>query len=153
MARKRRKIKEDLNLNNIVAQQFDQAAALMREPHGPGGDGCMFASAARERFTAMVELDDDDIDLLAASILIAQEEYPEISVREHVRTVDRIGERLQEASQRLGTVILHQDCDSLRGLRGSSSRSYSPRRKSRRRLSSGSGTSSCCFSKTMDCRS
>ena len=34
MARKRRKIKEDLNLNNIVAQQFDKAAALMREPQG-----------------------------------------------------------------------------------------------------------------------
>ena len=34
MARKRRKIKEDLNLNNIVSQQFDEAAALMREPQG-----------------------------------------------------------------------------------------------------------------------
>ena len=66
---------------------------------------------------------------------------------------DRIGERLQEASQRLGTVILHQDCDSVRGLRGSSCRSYSARRKSRRRLSSGSGTNSCSFLKTMDGRS
>ncbi len=34
MAKKRRKIKEDLNLNNIVSQQFDEAAALMREPQG-----------------------------------------------------------------------------------------------------------------------
>ncbi|MEE2823207.1 MAG: Glu/Leu/Phe/Val dehydrogenase [Acidobacteriota bacterium] len=34
MPRKRRKIKEDLNLNHIVSQQFDQAAALMREPQG-----------------------------------------------------------------------------------------------------------------------
>jgi len=34
MSPKRRKIKEDLNLNHIVSQQFDQAAALMREPQG-----------------------------------------------------------------------------------------------------------------------
>jgi glutamate dehydrogenase (NAD(P)+) len=34
MPKKRRKIKEDLNLNHIVSQQFDQAAALMKEPQG-----------------------------------------------------------------------------------------------------------------------
>jgi len=34
MPRKQRKFKEDLNLNHIVSQQFDQAAALMNEPQG-----------------------------------------------------------------------------------------------------------------------
>ncbi|MEE8349976.1 MAG: Glu/Leu/Phe/Val dehydrogenase [Acidobacteriota bacterium] len=34
MPKKRRKVQEDLNLNNIVSQQFDRAAALMNEPQG-----------------------------------------------------------------------------------------------------------------------
>ena len=56
----------------------------------------MFASAARERFTAMVELADEDIDLLAASLLIAQEEYPELSISDYVGQVNAMGQSLDQ---------------------------------------------------------
>jgi regulator of sirC expression with transglutaminase-like and TPR domain len=54
----------------------------------------MFQSHARERFTEMVKSDEAEIDLLVASLLIAQEEYPEVSIEECVDQVERIAERL-----------------------------------------------------------
>jgi len=54
----------------------------------------MFGDAARERFTSMVQLDDDDIDLLAAVLLIAQEEYPRLSVATEMARVDGLAEEV-----------------------------------------------------------
>lgn len=54
----------------------------------------MYKSHARERFTAMVKSDDAEIDLLVASLLIAQEEYPEFSVAECVDQVERMADEL-----------------------------------------------------------
>jgi regulator of sirC expression with transglutaminase-like and TPR domain len=56
----------------------------------------MFADVARERFRSMVALEDADIDLLAACYLIAQEEYPAISVAEEVKRVRAIARELAE---------------------------------------------------------
>jgi regulator of sirC expression with transglutaminase-like and TPR domain len=55
----------------------------------------MFADAARERFTSMVSLDDEDIDLLAASLLIAQEEDPTVSVSAEFRRVVSIAQGIE----------------------------------------------------------
>jgi regulator of sirC expression with transglutaminase-like and TPR domain len=54
----------------------------------------MFADPVRERFTSMVRLPDEDIDLAAACFLIAQEEDPEVSVLAGVRTIDAIADPL-----------------------------------------------------------
>ncbi len=54
----------------------------------------MFADATRERFTSMVSLNDDDIDLLAATFLVAKEEYPRLSVAEEVARVEEFADRL-----------------------------------------------------------
>ena len=54
----------------------------------------MYKSHARERFTALVKSDEAEIDLLVASLLIAQEEYPEFSVEECVDQVERIADKL-----------------------------------------------------------
>jgi regulator of sirC expression with transglutaminase-like and TPR domain len=54
----------------------------------------MYPSEARERFRALVQRDDPEIDLLEAALLIAQEEYPESSVEEGVNQVERMAERL-----------------------------------------------------------
>jgi regulator of sirC expression with transglutaminase-like and TPR domain len=54
----------------------------------------MFADPVRERFTSMVRLPDEDIDLAAACFLIAQEEDPEVSVLAGVRRIDAITEPL-----------------------------------------------------------
>lgn len=50
----------------------------------------MFSDPARQRFTSMVTLRDEDIDLLVATLLIAQEEYPGLSVVDEVARVDAI---------------------------------------------------------------
>lgn len=55
----------------------------------------MFTSDARERFTSMVQLRERDIDLLAATLLIAKEEHPELSVIDAVHQVDGIAQRLR----------------------------------------------------------
>lgn len=54
----------------------------------------MFAGPVRERFTSMVRLPDEDIDLLAASLLIAQEEDASVSVVDGVREVEALAEPL-----------------------------------------------------------
>jgi regulator of sirC expression with transglutaminase-like and TPR domain len=59
----------------------------------------MFADVARERFRSMVSLDDADIDLLAACLLIAQEEYPAISIAEEVQRVRAIARELADVAQ------------------------------------------------------
>lgn len=55
----------------------------------------MSVHAARERFTSMVTLDDEDIDLLTASLLIAQEEQPRFSLTNEIRRVDGLADRLR----------------------------------------------------------
>lgn len=62
----------------------------------------MFGDPARERFTSMVQLDDDDIDLLAAVFLVAQEEYPRLRVSEEMSRVDDLAEE----------VAVHVDLDT-----------------------------------------
>jgi regulator of sirC expression with transglutaminase-like and TPR domain len=62
--------------------------------YDPDRRAFMFASHARERFTELVKSDAGEIDLLVASLLIAQEEYPECSVEECVETVENIADKL-----------------------------------------------------------
>jgi regulator of sirC expression with transglutaminase-like and TPR domain len=50
---------------------------------------------ARIRFTAMVQLADKDIDLLAACLLLAKEDHPALSVAHWVHAVDAIAARLR----------------------------------------------------------
>ncbi len=53
-----------------------------------------YTNEARERFRELVKREDAEIDLLEATLLIAQEEYPESSVDEGIYEVERLGERL-----------------------------------------------------------
>lgn len=53
-----------------------------------------YTSQARERFRELVKRPEEEIDLLEACLLIAQEEYAEVSVDEGIQEVELLGERL-----------------------------------------------------------
>lgn len=85
-----------------------------------------------DRFRAVVERDDDAIDLAEACLLIAAEEYPSLDVARYVAMLDELGDTLR---RRLSPDIGTADCilalnrylfDEL-GFRGASNNYYDPR--------------------------
>ena len=56
------------------------------------------AKAARARFAEVISLDDDEIDLAEAVLLIAAEEYPHLDIPAYIEKLDRVGDLAAERS-------------------------------------------------------
>src|SRR5215831_17461444 len=55
------------------------------------------------KFADLAVLDDDDIDLAAAALLIASNEYPGLNVQHYLDTLDQIADRARQAASGLAS--------------------------------------------------
>ena len=66
---------------------------ILTSPHTTVTIAGMKATVVRQQFLEMIARPDDDLDLAAASLLIAKEEYPEINVAEYRSRLDQLAAR------------------------------------------------------------
>src|SRR5690349_15880480 len=69
---------------------------------GAGGDEARQAAriaAARERFTALAQLPDREIDLAEGALLIAAEEVPDLDISAYQARLDEMGARVRHLVQ------------------------------------------------------
>lgn len=90
------------------------------------------APTARSRFAAMVERPDDEVDLAAAALLIAAEEYPQLVPEAYARRLDELAERVRDRQwDATAPVVILQDLNRVlfeeEGFRGNSDNYYDPR--------------------------
>ncbi|HSJ06513.1 MAG TPA: transglutaminase-like domain-containing protein [Longimicrobiales bacterium] len=90
------------------------------------------APTARSRFAAMVARPDDEVDLAAATLLIAAEEYPQLVPEAYVRRLDELAERVRDRQwDATAPVVILQDLNRVlfeeEGFRGNSDNYYDPR--------------------------
>jgi regulator of sirC expression with transglutaminase-like and TPR domain len=87
---------------------------------------------ARSRFAAMVARPDDEVDLAAAALLIAAEEYPQLVPEAYCRRLDELAERVRDRQwDATAPVVILQDLNRVlfeeEGFRGNSDNYYDPR--------------------------
>lgn len=88
--------------------------------------------SARERFKEVISLDDEQINLAEAALLIAAEEYPSLDLPLYLEKIDRIGDQVREraAYARNSLDILSTISTTLfdeLGFRGNVENYYDPR--------------------------
>jgi regulator of sirC expression with transglutaminase-like and TPR domain len=89
------------------------------------------APSSREQFGALLARPDEEIDLAAAALLIAREEYPDLDVARYVKRLDSLAGELAGRVARSGlqqvAAGLAQFLATEHGFRGNTSDYYDPR--------------------------
>lgn len=90
------------------------------------------AHGARARFSAAVSVPDEQIDLGAAALLIAAQEYPQLALEPYLRRLDVLAERVNDrlANESAPLIVLQELTRILfeeEGLRGNEGAYYDPR--------------------------
>jgi regulator of sirC expression with transglutaminase-like and TPR domain len=86
----------------------------------------------RSRFAAMVGRPEPDIDLAAAALLIAAEEYPQLTPEPYLARLDELAERVRDRQwDATAPIVMLQDLSRVlfeeEGFRGNSENYYDPR--------------------------
>jgi regulator of sirC expression with transglutaminase-like and TPR domain len=90
------------------------------------------APAARSRFAMLVAGDDETLDLARAALLIAAEEYPQLTPEPYLRRLDLLAERVKDRlSDESAPPVLLQEASRVlfeeEGFRGNAEAYYDPR--------------------------
>ena len=90
------------------------------------------AHGARTRFTSVVSVPDEGIDLAEAALLVAAEEYPQLAIEPYLRRLDVLAERAHDrlANESAPLIVLQELTRVLfqeEGLRGNEGAYYDPR--------------------------
>lgn len=88
--------------------------------------------AARAQFAAMASAADEEIDLAATALVIAAEEYPQLSLSKYLAELDRLADRVRErlAGETAPLLVLQEVGEVLfgeEGFRGNAEAYYDPR--------------------------
>ncbi len=89
-------------------------------------------SSARSRFAAAVSAPDERIDLAAAALLIAAQEYPQLALEPYLRRLDVLAERVNDrlSNETAPPIVLGELTRVVfeeEGLRGNEGAYYDPR--------------------------
>lgn len=90
------------------------------------------APAPRSKFAAMVARPEPEVDLAAAALLIAAEEYPQLTPEPYLRRLDELAERVRDRQwDSMAPVVMLQDLGRVlfeeEGFRGNAEAYYDPR--------------------------
>lgn len=90
------------------------------------------APSPRSRFAALLRGDERDLDLAAAALLIAAEEYPQLTMEPYLRRLDLLAERVRDRlSDETAPPVLLQEMSKVlfqeEGFRGNVENFYDPR--------------------------
>jgi regulator of sirC expression with transglutaminase-like and TPR domain len=99
---------------------------------GAAGDVTVPARSARARFADVVQKPEPDIDLAAAALLIAAEEYPQVAPEPYLRRLDELAERARDRLwDETAPIVMVQEVSRVlfeeEGFRGNRMEYYDPR--------------------------
>lgn len=99
---------------------------------GAAGDVTVPARSARARFADVVQKPEPEIDLAAAALLIAAEEYPQVAPEPYLRRLDELAERARDRLwDETAPIVMVQEVSRVlfeeEGFRGNRMEYYDPR--------------------------